>query len=434
MVAVIHASSSLRNILNYNEHKVKASMATCLEAALYPKDAADLNFFQKLSRLEKLTELNQRTKVNSVHISLNFDPAEQLSAAQLQDITAEYMEKIGFTGQPYLLYQHLDSGHPHVHIVTTNIRADGTRISLHNLGRNQSETARKKIEIAYGLVQAEQSILQRSNKLKPVNLQKVEYGRTGTKQAIGNVLNAIVPHYKYTSLAELNAVLRQYNVIADRGEESSRIFRHQGLVYRIIGENGDRAGIPIKASLFFSKPTLSFLAERFKISEAERLPHRSRIKNSVDLALLKQPGLSLDQLMRALEKDGINLVLRQNSGSIIYGMTYIDHRTRCVFNGSALGKSYSAKGILERCTLRVAGEQKVKVAVPENFREVNDAGHQRNRLQQSVETVHSDTVHGGNSANPGGLLPALLEPDQLLGLPFELKAKRRKKKRHKINH
>jgi len=57
-----------------------------------------------------------------------------------------YMEKIGFCEQPYLIYRHYDAGHPHIHIVSINIRRDGSRISLHNIGRNQSEKARKEIE------------------------------------------------------------------------------------------------------------------------------------------------------------------------------------------------------------------------------------------------------------------------------------------------
>jgi hypothetical protein len=42
-------------------------------------------------------------------------------------------------------------------------------------------------------------------------------------------------------------------------------------------------------------------------------------------------------------------VLRQNDDGIIYGITYVDHNTKCVFNGSHLGKQYSAKAILQRC-------------------------------------------------------------------------------------
>lgn len=42
-------------------------------------------------------------------------------------------------------------------------------------------------------------------------------------------------------------------------------------------------------------------------------------------------------------------MLRQNNEGIIYGLTYVDHKTKCVFNGSDLGKQYSANGIQERC-------------------------------------------------------------------------------------
>ena len=76
MVAVIHASSSLRNALNYNEQKVKEQVATCLAAVNYPKDVEDLTFYQKLNRLQNQADLNIKTKINSVHISLNFEKHE----------------------------------------------------------------------------------------------------------------------------------------------------------------------------------------------------------------------------------------------------------------------------------------------------------------------------------------------------------------------
>ena len=39
-----------------------------------------------------------------------------------KEIADEYMQKIGFGEQPYLLYQHNDAGHPHIHIVTTTLK------------------------------------------------------------------------------------------------------------------------------------------------------------------------------------------------------------------------------------------------------------------------------------------------------------------------
>jgi hypothetical protein len=212
----------------------------------------------------KQVDLNENVKRNSVHISLNFDVTEKgISKERLMEIADTYMEKIGFSEQPYLVYQHHDAGHPHIHIISIKVRADGSRIDMQNIGRNQSEKARKEIEISYGLVPAEKHKREKELVAKPINANKVEYGRTETKRAITNVLDKVLKNYKYTSLPELSAVLQQYNVVADRGTENSRIFQNRGLVYSILNESGEKVGVPIKASDFYSHPTLKFLEERF---------------------------------------------------------------------------------------------------------------------------------------------------------------------------
>src|SRR6202012_3788979 len=118
-----------------------------------------------------------------LHVSLNFDPSEQFSDKRLREIAAAYMGKIGFGEQPYLLYQHFDAGHPHVHLVTTNIRTDGSAIKLHNLARGKSKQARLEIEKEFGLVAAEESKQNEAFRLKPLNAAKVNYGKTETKRA-----------------------------------------------------------------------------------------------------------------------------------------------------------------------------------------------------------------------------------------------------------
>lgn len=427
MVAVIHTSSSLRNVLNYNEQKVKEQVATCLAAVHYPKDVEDLNYYQKLNRLQNQAALNVRAKVNSVHISLNFDPSEKLWEERLKEIADTYLQKIGFAGQPYLLYQHHDSGHPHVHIVTTNIKADGKRIELHNLGKNQSEKARKEIEISFGLVKADDSKQQQAYELKPVNVQKVQYGRSETKRAITKVLDAVLKNYKYTSLPELNAVLGQYNVIADRGSENSRVYQNNGLTYRILDNKGEKVGVPIKASDFYNKPTLKFLEEKFALNEVSRHHFKARVKNAIDLALLKKEHLSVQALIKALEKQGINTVLRQNAEGLIYGITYVDHLSKCVFNGSALGKQYSAKAIQERC-----GNASISVQNLQEHSVLKPIG-----LQPQVSTVAAETKASQNDLqrplsipDVGKALDAVMQPEQVSDyLPHHLKKKRKKKKR-----
>ena len=45
---------------------------------------------------------------------------------------------------------------------------------------------------------------------------------------------------------------------------------------------------------------------------------------------------------RALEKQNISVLFRTNDEGRIYGATFIDHEQKCVFNGSRLGKEFSA--------------------------------------------------------------------------------------------
>src|SRR5690606_18865797 len=129
---------------------------------------------------ERFTSLNERAITNVLHVSLNFDPSDKLDNENLMDIAKTYMERIGFGEQPYLVYRHHDAGHPHIHVISTSIQRDGSRISMHNIGRNQSEKARKEIEIEFGLVKAQEKKLDDRIKLIPISAQKVAYGKSST--------------------------------------------------------------------------------------------------------------------------------------------------------------------------------------------------------------------------------------------------------------
>lgn len=348
MVAIIKTGASIRSTFYYNENKLKQGVAECIMAGNYPDDVANMTEQERLNMLLKLAALNTNVVRNSVHISLNFDPSEHHSKALLGEISQAYMEKIGFGDQPYLVYQHHDSGHPHIHIVSVKIDANGKRIETQNIGKNQSERARKEIEKEFYLVKADGRKQQQVQNLKPA-MVSANYGKVETKRAISNVLSGVIDKYKYTSIPELNAVLNQYNVAADRGSEDSRTFKKGGLHYRLMNDKGERVGVPIKASDFHQKPTLKYLQTKFETNEQLRQTDKLRIKNAIDFTLYGKQNVTLDRLINNLKRDGIDTVLRKNDTGLIYGITYVDHRSKSVFNGSTLGKNYSAKAIQERC-------------------------------------------------------------------------------------
>ena len=121
-MARIKTGTNIKGALNYNEQKCKTEQAKLIAAEGFFKEPGRLGFTEKLSRFSKLINLNQRTKTNVLHVSLNFHPEEKLSEEKLKTIAAVYMDKIGFGKQPYLVYQHFDAAHIHVHIVSTSIK------------------------------------------------------------------------------------------------------------------------------------------------------------------------------------------------------------------------------------------------------------------------------------------------------------------------
>lgn len=348
MVARIKIGKSIRGILHYNEQKVTEGDARIIMASGFATELDSLDFNGKLRRFQHLTELRPSVATNALHISLNFDISEKLQDEKMQRIANRYMELLGFGNQPFLVYRHEDVSHQHVHIATVSIQADGTPINLHNIGRERSEKARQTVEKEFGLLVAKSKKKKTHPPIKPIDVEKVVYGQIPTKRAISNVVSTVLENYRFTSLPEYNAVLRQFNVVADRGAEDTEMYHKNGLIYSLLDEKGKKVGVPLKASSFYHKPTLANIEKKYEKNKDQRERFKKDIKNRLDDILLRYETVTRDTLKQELAKSGIFLLFRENQQGIIYGATYVDNVNHTVFNGSALGKSYSASAIGKR--------------------------------------------------------------------------------------
>lgn len=348
MVAKIGSGKSIRGMLHYNENKVEQGEAALIMASGFAGEIDQMNFKQKLNRFRHLQELKPDVKTNAIHISLNFHSSEQLKDGILQGIASSYMEQIGFGDQPFLVYRHDDAAHLHLHIVTTNITAQGERIDLHDIGKNLSEPARKAIEKEFKLVEAESKLFKAQSGIKQADLEQAKYGRLPTKRAISNVVAAVARDYKFSSLAEYNAVLKGFNVVALRGGEHTAMFEKKGLMYALVDAKGIPVGVPIKASSFYTKPTLWNLEKKFQRNAEKRKPFKAGLKDRIDQVFAAYQSLTRSRFEEELKSKGVDIVFRQNEQGMVFGITFIDHNSKTVFNGSDLGKDYSAKGITEQ--------------------------------------------------------------------------------------
>ena len=143
-------------------------------------------------------------------------------------------------------------------------------------------------------------------------------------------------------MGELRALLSLYNIGVEevKGEIGGRTYH--GILYTALDGNGETAATPIKSSRLGRTAGAQQLDRKMREAAAriKSDPCRERLRPLVAEALRR----SVDErdFRDRLAKGQIDLVLRRNGTGRIYGVTFIDHRSRTVLNGSRLGKEFSA--------------------------------------------------------------------------------------------
>src|SRR5579862_651261 len=305
MVATIIFKSQFRRVLQYHERKVNRGVAELVHAGNFLEKPSELDLKTKLSRFEERLELNSRAKFVTIHILLGWNPKDLEKISGLADIAIveEYMKRIRLDEQPYLVYRHYDSAHPHMHVVTNTIRPDGSRIN--EWGLMASWFICRDLERKWGLVITEKRQRAAEN-VKEKRASNARFdGKMPIAVRISSAIDSVIDQYKYGSLEEFNAILRDYRVRATRGRENSKLYQLRGLLYEGQDDNG-KFRAPIKASFFDSQPTLAKLEKRFRENEASLEPESLRIRNSVDWVLVRPPA-SVEGFIRAMEKERVQV-------------------------------------------------------------------------------------------------------------------------------
>lgn len=352
MVAKIHLGKRVAGAIHYSESKIKNRDAALLDAAGYWKDAKDLSLKEKLFLMDQHTSLNARARYKCLHVSLNFHPSETHSPAKLRLLAAEYMERIGFGGQPYLVYEHYDAAHPHIHIVAPTIKADGKLIDLNFIGRKKSEPACRALEEKYDLIRAVGS---NSNKeLIPVaSIVPALYGKSETKMEIARVVNAVLRNYRFTNLEQFAVVLQQYGIGVDTGAPDSVMRAKGGISYHILGSAGTAASVSVQSSRITGKPTTKRLADYYKYNKQQKNKLTAPLRRTIDDVLALPDCQTLADFERLMAARQVVVNYRANADGRIYGITFIDNINRVVFNGSELSKNHSIAGIERRLSTAV---------------------------------------------------------------------------------
>ena len=126
MVAKINTGSSMFGALAYNQEKVDNGEAKVLFSnKMLLSEDGHFSIGECMRSFEMQMPVQLSTQKPILHISINPHPEDVLSDQQLSDIAKEYMQKLGYGGQPYLVYKHTDIDRHHIHIVGLRVDENG---------------------------------------------------------------------------------------------------------------------------------------------------------------------------------------------------------------------------------------------------------------------------------------------------------------------
>lgn len=403
MVAKISIGSSLYGALAYNSEKINREEGRLLGAnkIILPADG-QIDIGRIAENFRAFMPMMGRTKKPVLHISLNPHPDDKLTDQDFEILAREYLDKLGFGEQPYIIYKHMDIDRHHIHIVTVNVNEQGKRLNQDFLFR-RSKKITTELEEKYNLHKAQREKITPDMPIKKVDpsgdfsCQREQSGacsnyaersrdwrETHIKRQVANTVKMVGMRYKFQTLGEYNAILSLYNIRCEQTDGRVNGREYHGLVYFATDDDGKTIATPFKASRLGKFASRTAIDSRFE-----------KAKDKIDVATTKHKVADVlagatdkEDLTAKLKAQNMDVVFRYTDEGRIYGVTFIDHNTMTVLNGSRLGKQFSANALNERFNnpqptndMPVPG---TPVIVPE----------------QNTDT-HSDTqLHSGNTQAP----------------------------------
>ena len=345
--------------LAYNQNKVDNEDAKVLFSnRMLLNEDGNFSIGECMRSFEMQMPVQLSTKKPIVHISINPHPEDVLSDQQLADIAQEYMQKLGYGNQPYLVYKHEDIDRHHIHIVGLRVDENGKPLN-DKFEHRRSKQITRELEKKYNLHPAE-----RKERTERPELKKVDYAAGDVKHQIGNAVKGACYGYRFQSFGEYKTLLACYNVYAEEVKGEINGTPYQGIVYSAMNDKGEKVGNPVKASRIGKSVGYEALERRMQKSGEVIKDKNLKERTRRTVAAVMKTADNRKELERQLKQQGIDVLFRQNDSGRIYGVTFIDHDNRVVLNGSRLGKEFSANVFNETYSADTHS-QKPELALPQ---------------------------------------------------------------------
>ncbi len=181
---------------------------------------------------------DQRPNLKKIvyHASLSIHPEEKLTNNQFRKIGKEFLQKMGFGNNQFLMVRHYDAEHPHIHIISSRVKLNGEVVS-DKWDYRRAEKLAREFEKKYNLKEVQNSTETEKKALSKGIIEN--FKRTGNLP-VKSQLQEVVS----SSLEDSNNIRDLITKVNENG--ANIIFHHSDK--KIFGLSFELDGVAFKAS------------------------------------------------------------------------------------------------------------------------------------------------------------------------------------------
>lgn len=347
-------------VVDYNYDKVEADKGRVIFSNNITSEG-DTYITKEMYKaaLEPYLKANIRTENTVFHASVNPVPGSQFSDELIAKVAAEYMEKMGYGRQPYIVFRHNDIDRVHYHIISIRVGRNGKKIN-DSYERYRSATLSRELEHKYHIAS---------------HLQTNGHPSASATEDIRTIIS-FVREYSLENISQLRCVIESFGVTLDHYQ--THLSNNTGYL-----------------SIYGSKPVpvkdlgvnLDDILRHCRANQSLNKGQKARLRGYISSAL--RYARDEKQLLSMLEKNGISLHLIRNADERVTGVIVIDHQNRAVVKGSSLGKEFSANIINQWCQNHSSDFDDIIAAAPSpQVKQPGDAPE----IFRIQEWIHIDAV------------------------------------------
>ena len=346
MIVKVKSPKSLLRVLTYNLNKVERGVG----AVLYTQGV--YNSIEKPLSPQSIHEdmmmqipSNTRVKNIAFSCSLNPDPSETLSDEQYVEIAREFIERMGYGNQPFIVVKHWDIARQHIHIISTRADGLGKKISDKHEGRKARKVV-DALERKYNLKLTKPDKEKATKKtITPKQAKPINVREGNVTEQVYNVARQVVQKGAFTSIGGLNALLAPYNLSAKFTKSERKGKQYDGIVY-IPTEEGKPVAPPIP-SKDLGRGVGYTAVKTAMYKSGKRCQEKAEEMRAIIASVMITRPKTLEEFTNKLKENGLELVAKCNDKGRIYGATYVDRNEMVAISGSKLGSDFSANTLNE---------------------------------------------------------------------------------------